>query len=121
MDSRRQQTELTTFLVEGYWPGAGAETFSDATRRLGDSVAELRRDGFHVQPVSATLVPSEDAAYWIVDGPSAEIVALAYARAGVAVDRIVGAIELRQSRRGRAVASIGRPARRPGRETRRTR
>lgn len=97
MDSRRQPSELTTFLVEGYWPGSGAETFSDATRRLGESVATLRRDGFHVQPVAATLVPSEDAAYWIVDGPSAEIVALAYARAGVAVDRIVGAIELRET------------------------
>ena len=96
MDSRRQATpETTTFVVEGYWPDVRAEEFSAAARRLVESVEGLRREGIAIRTVAATLVPGDEAAYWVVDGPSAEVVALACSRAGVEVDRIVPAIELR--------------------------
>lgn len=96
MDSPRHVTpDTTTFLVEGYWPNARMEAFSEAARRLTESVEGLRREGFAIRTVAATLVPGDEAAYWIVDGPSAEVVALACSRAGVEVDRIVRAIELR--------------------------
>jgi hypothetical protein len=84
-----------TYLVEGYWPDRGIESFAAAALRLRESVAGLQREGFAIQAITATLIPGDDAALWIVDGPSAEVVALAYERAGLRVERIVSAVELR--------------------------
>lgn len=92
---RHGAPEIATFLVEGYWPGIGTERFAAASRRLADSVAGLRREGFVIQTVAALLVPSDEAAYWTVEAPSAELVARAWSRAGVDVDRIVRAVAFR--------------------------
>jgi hypothetical protein len=93
MDPHRQQADpITTFLVEGYWPDVRIETFPDAARRLVESVAGLRREGFAIRQVAAALIPGDEAALWIVNGPSAEVIELAYARAGVSIDRIVRVI-----------------------------
>jgi hypothetical protein len=96
MDPHRLQAgPISTFLVEGYWPHVRVEQFSDAAQRLVESVDGLRREGFLIRQVAGTLVPGDEAALWIVQGPSVEVVELAYARAGVSIDRIVRAIELR--------------------------
>ena len=95
--ARRPGSPVATFLVEGYWPGATVEAFSIAAERLDESLDDLRREGFAIQAVAAMLVPSDEAAYWIVDGPTADVVALAYARAGMPVERIVGALDLRRA------------------------
>jgi hypothetical protein len=89
---------VATFLVERYWPGVTVEAFEDAQRRLGVSVEALRREGIDIRTVTATLVPGDEAAYWVVDAPSAEVIALACQRAGMTVERIVGALELRSDR-----------------------
>lgn len=95
MEPHRQQVGANSiYFVEGYWPGIRVQTFSDAARRLVASVADLRREGFSIRQVVATLIPGDEAAIWIIDGPSVEIVALAYERAGVSIDRIVRATDL---------------------------
>ncbi len=86
---------VATYLVEGYWPDPGTETFSAAAARLDDRLAEMRGEGVAIRAVAATLVPGDQAAYWLVAAPSAEAVAIACAQAGLRVDRIVGAVELR--------------------------
>ncbi|HET7182126.1 MAG TPA: hypothetical protein VFI15_07850 [Candidatus Limnocylindrales bacterium] len=93
---RQVGNPVETFLVERYWPGVTIETFADAVRRLNDSVAGLRRQGIPIEAMTATLAPNDEAAYWIVDGPSAAAVELAFGTAGVPIERIVPAIELRR-------------------------
>ena len=83
-----------TFLIEGYWPQATVESLSLATNRLDESLDRLRSGGPVLRTVAVTLVPQDEAAYWIVRAPTAEIVAAACAQAGLTVERIVEAIEL---------------------------
>jgi hypothetical protein len=92
---RRTDGAMATYLVEGYWPDPGTETFSAAAARLDDRFAQLRGEGVAIRAVAATLVPGDQAAYWLVAAPSPEAVALACAQAGLRVDRIVGAVEVR--------------------------
>ena len=89
------RTPSSSFLVEGFWPSAGGDTFRKATARLDARLEALRREGTGFRLVAATLVPGDEAAYWIVDAPSMEVVATALTEAGIRADRIVGALELR--------------------------
>lgn len=93
--ARRLGDPVATFLVEGFWPDATVDAFTAATDRLDESVDHLRQEGIVIRTVAAMLVPSDEAAYWIVDGPSADVVALVYRRAGMSVERIVSALEFR--------------------------
>ena len=96
MDALRADPRaVETFLVEGYWPDARLELFADVTARLDATFDGLRRDGFVLRTVAATLVPQDEAAYWLVRAPSADLVATACALAGVPVERIIEAFELR--------------------------
>lgn len=90
---------MATFLVERYWPGVTVEAFADAVCRLEASLAGLRRQGMTIRTVGSTLVPDDEAAYWVVDAPSGDVVALAWARAGVPAERIVGALDVRRGGR----------------------
>jgi hypothetical protein len=84
-----------TFVVEGYWPAGRSESFGDATRRLDESLGAAAGERVVTRIVAATLVRGDEAAYWVVDAPTAEVVALACAAAELQVERIVGALELR--------------------------
>ena len=84
---------LRTFLVERYWPGVTVDAFTDAVERVRKSTERMRGEGAAIRTISSTLVPSDEAAYWVVEAPSIDLVELAYARAGVPVERIVGAFE----------------------------
>jgi hypothetical protein len=95
--ARPRVQPVATFLVERYWPGVTLEAFTEAAGRLADSVDRLRREGAAIRTVAATLVPGDEAAYWVVEAPSIELVELACARAGVPVERIVGAFDLDRS------------------------
>lgn len=99
MDRRRRPAAPTqAFLVEGYWPRLDVDRFTDAGHRLTTSIAGLRREGVEIRYVAGTLVPGDEVAYWVLDGPSAETVKLAFARSGLPVERIVPALELRATR-----------------------
>lgn len=84
---------LDTFLVERYWPGVTEAAFTDAARRVQACVDALHREGALIRTLSSTLVPADEAAYWVVEAPSMDIVELAYERAGVPFERIVMAVE----------------------------
>ena len=101
--SRQPETPVATFLVERYWPDVTVGSFEEAHRELVASVEALQEEGVTIRTVAATLVPPDEAAYWIVDGPSADVIALAFERAGITVDRTVEALELRPEGRAPAV------------------
>jgi hypothetical protein len=108
--TRPRTQPVATFLVERYWPGVTLGAFTAAAGRVRDNEDRLRREGAAIRSVAATLVPSDDAVYWIVDAASADLIETAWERAGVGLDRIVAAIELRPARELRAVG----PGRREG-------
>ena len=108
--TRPRVRPVDTFLVERYWPGVTLATFTEAAGRLADSVDRLRREGAAIQTVAATLVPSDEAAYWIVDASSIDLVEKACQGAGMGAERIVPAIDLRPVDMLRAVG----PGRRVG-------
>ena len=85
----------TTFLVEGYWPDTGTEAFQAGAARLDERLARMRSAGVAIGTVAATLVPGDQAAYWLISGPSVDVVANACAQAGLRVERIVDAVEVR--------------------------
>lgn len=92
--SRQAGSSTRTFLVERYWPGVTVEAFTEAVRRVREAMEGLRGQGELIRPMSSTLVPQDEAAYWVVDAPSMDLVALAYARAGVPYERILVAYDV---------------------------
>ena len=95
--AHRPPGPVATFLVERYWPGVTVELFTDAAWRVDESVARLRRGGAAIRTVASTLVPIDEAAYWVVDAASIELVERAYRQAGVPVERIVEALDVRSA------------------------
>jgi hypothetical protein len=95
MDATARPSAARTFMVEGYWAESSLDMALESVRRLGVSLEELAPDRIRIRSVSMTLVPADEAAYWIVDAPSPELLAQACARAGLLIERIVEAIELR--------------------------
>ena len=91
--SHRGVAGTSTFLVERYWPGVTPEAFTDAARRVHESVDALRGEGARIRTLSSTLVPVDEAAYWVFEASSREVVEHVYARAGVPFERIVVAVE----------------------------
>ena len=84
---------VSTFLVERYWPGVTEAAFTAAARRVDEGVEAMRRDGEAIRIRSSTLVPVDEAAYWVVEATSVDVVEAVYARAGLPVERIVVAVE----------------------------
>jgi hypothetical protein len=97
LTDQRDVSAVTTFLVEGYTPDVSVESFAEAFKRLDASLHVMRGEGFVIEAVAATLVPSDEAAYWIVDASTADVVELACARAGMRVERITHALEIRRA------------------------
>jgi hypothetical protein len=96
---------MNQYLVEHYWPGITRERLQDATRRLRSAAAAIARDGKDIRYLRSTLVPGDEVALVVFAASSAELVAEAYARAGVSYDRIVAALELERVARSRRAAS----------------
>ena len=105
--ARRPSGPIATFLVERYWPGVTVEQFTDAATRLDEAVTRLREGGTAIRTVSSTLVPVDEAAYWVVEAASADLVEVAFRQADVSVERIVGALD------GRTAAAWRREPLRP--------
>ena len=88
---------VATFLVERYWPGVTVTAFAEVSRGVDECVERLRMGGASIRTVASTLVLADEAAYWVVDAASLDLVSLAFEGAGVAVERIVEAVDLRGS------------------------
>lgn len=95
MDAAHLTETVATFLVERYWPGVTVEAFTDAARRIDEEVERLHREGAAIRTAASTLVLADEAAYWVIDAASRDMVELAFAHAGVPVERIVEAVEVR--------------------------
>ena len=104
---------VATFLVERYWPGVTVATFTEATRRLDESVDRLRADGAAIRTVASTLVLADEAAYWVVDAISLDLVTLAFSQAGIPVERVVEAVDIRPGLDLGSVVEPGSPGGRP--------
>jgi hypothetical protein len=95
MAAEHRSLEDATFMAEGYWAESSEEVALEAVRRLRVSLQELAPTEGQPRAVSMTVVPSDAAAYWLVEAPSREILDQACLRAGLSVERIVEAIEVR--------------------------
>jgi hypothetical protein len=54
----------------------------------------MQAEGERIIEVSSTLVPEDEAAYWVLEAPSASLVELAFSRAEVPIERILVAVEV---------------------------
>jgi hypothetical protein len=84
----------STYLVEHYWPGISAEIFRSAAERVRATAESMARDGTSIRFRHSTLVPTDEAAFCVLDADSAELIEQLYARAGVRFERIVAAVEI---------------------------
>lgn len=105
---------VATFLVERYWPGVTVEAFAEATRRVDKSVERLRADGASIRTVASTLVVADEVAYWVIDATSLDLVTLAFEQAGIPVERVVEAVDVRPGLDLRSVVAPGSPGAMPG-------
>ena len=85
---------MNVFLVEHYWPGVTGETFARAAERVRQAADELASSAAQITFMHSTLVLEDENAFCVFAAASADLVAEAYARAGVEFERIVEAVEL---------------------------
>ena len=83
-----------TYLVEHYLPGATPEGFRATAGRLRSVAATMTSGGTPIRYRQAILVPSDEAAFCVFDAASVAVIEQLYSRAGIAFDRIVGALEV---------------------------
>jgi hypothetical protein len=91
--ARRAVTNLRhAYLVENYHPGLGARDLQGMVSRIRDAVAEMTRAGKRIRHVRSTIVPTDESFLCVIDAASEQLVRDAYARAGVAFERISPAL-----------------------------
>jgi hypothetical protein len=85
--------DVTTFLVEHYWPGVTESGFSAAAESLRQAADAIAASGGGLRYLHSTLVPEDEAAFCVFHAASRSLVEEAYARAGVRFERILDAVE----------------------------
>lgn len=110
-------TGWPTYLVEHYWPGVTAAAFRRSARQVAASAARLARAGEPIRFLHSTLVPDDEAAFFVLTAASPDLVERAYAGAGVTFERLVAAVESEAPAGARIPVSIGSA---PGPVTRHT-
>ena len=91
--AREQRPEpRQTFLVEHYRPGRDVAQLSSSIARIREIVAEMERAGEPVRYLSATIVPSDESFFCLIEAASDEVVSNVYRRADVPFERISAAI-----------------------------
>jgi hypothetical protein len=82
-----------TYLVEHYWPDVTEAGFRRAARRVATTTERMASAGEPVRFLHATLVPEDGAAYDVFLAASSDLVARAFAEAGVGYERLVVAVD----------------------------
>jgi hypothetical protein len=90
--SRRHRPELSTFLVERYWPGIDAGSLRAVLPRLDDAAREMTAEGMPVEHVGSILMPVDEVVFSIFAAGDEGIVRTLNERAALPVDRIATAI-----------------------------
>ena len=97
-DSWSDAPELTTFLVERYWPGISQAELAAAVGRAKRSAASMRRQGKQIHYLQATLVPEQETVLCLMEAESSALVAELNQRARIPYDRIAEAVAVQASR-----------------------
>ena len=84
---------LARYTVELKRPPDGWGELSDAAARARQAARELREEGLKVRLLRSVFVPEDDACFLLYEGPSAEVVRSAVARAGLSATRELESIE----------------------------
>jgi hypothetical protein len=74
--------EFSTYLVENYHPGLGAEELRRIVSRVRDAVAQMTRDGKAIRYLRSAIVPADESFFCVIEAASEELAREAYARAG---------------------------------------
>ena len=93
--AREQHPETRkTFLVEHYRPGRDVSQLSSSIAHVREIVAEMERAGEPVRYLSATIVPTDESFFCLIEAASEDVVSDVYRRAGMPFERISAAIGL---------------------------
>jgi len=84
--------EFSTYLVENYHPGLGAEELRRIVSRVRDAVAQMTRDGKAIRYLRSAIVPADESFFCVIEAASEELAREAYARAGIPFERISPAL-----------------------------
>ena len=87
------------YLVEHYGPGRQVEQLTQSVALVRTVILEMERAGEPITYVRSTIVPRDEAFLCVVEASSEELVGEAFARAGVAFDRVSAAISPEDERR----------------------
>jgi hypothetical protein len=90
---------LSTFLVEHYWPGVTPDEFEEAAERVRAAAEAMESEGRKVRYLHSTFVPDDESAFCVFAAEARADVGEAYARAGVAFERLLPAVEMRGEQR----------------------
>ena len=88
MARRADAKARQTYLVEHYRPGLGADELRRAAARVRDTAVEMEREGKRLRHVRSTVVPVDEFFMCLFEAASEALVREAYARAGIAFERI---------------------------------
>jgi hypothetical protein len=84
--------DLSTFLVERYWPGVDAGSLRAVLPRLDDAAREMTAEGTPVEHVGSILMPVDEVVFSIIAAADEAAVRRLNERADLPVDRISTAI-----------------------------
>jgi hypothetical protein len=76
-------------MAESYWPGVTAAEFVEAEARARAAVAELASRGTPARYLESILVPEDEAAFYLFESPSADVIEEVGRRAGIRLARVV--------------------------------
>jgi muconolactone delta-isomerase len=83
---------METYLVEHYRPGSGPAELQGAAERVRAAASALAIEGGKLRYLRSTIVPGDEAFLSIFEADSESAIRDAYARAGVAFERISRAL-----------------------------
>jgi hypothetical protein len=86
--------ELARYMVELQLPDTGWRDLQRATACARQATDELRGEGAHVRFLRSVFVPEENTCFFLYEGPSAQSVRAAAARAKLGVVRVDAALLL---------------------------
>ena len=77
-----------TYLVEHYRPGLDADELRRSASRIREAAVQMEREGKAIRHVRSAVVSVDEFFLCIFEAASEELVRAAYARAGIAFERI---------------------------------
>ncbi|HEV2774212.1 MAG TPA: hypothetical protein VGV90_01340 [Solirubrobacteraceae bacterium] len=86
-----------TYLVELYRPGLRVDALTLLAANVRHTISVMQLEGEHVAIVSSTIVPGDEYVLCVVQATSERLVRDAFARAGIALQRISAAISTHEA------------------------